>query len=76
MSRATKSQFFSAFFKKFIKRQQNKFNADTMSNSKAIRSKKSKCFVKSKFLAPEFVFFNILLTLQQHIDVRLQVFMG
>jgi len=42
-----KSNFFVCF--KFIKRLQTKFHTGTMSNSKVIRSKKSKFIVRSKF---------------------------
>jgi len=56
-----------------MKCSQIKFHTDTMSDSKVIRSKKSKFFIRSNFLSVEFLFINILLKLQQHIDMLLQV---
>jgi len=60
-------------FLKLMKCSQIKFHTDTMSDSKVIRSKKSKFFIRSNFLSVEFLFINILLKLQQHIDMLLQV---
>ena len=61
-----------------MKRPQTKFHADTMSNSKAIRSKKSKFISKSKFIvmskflaAQFFIFIDILFMLQQQILTRI-----
>ena len=60
-----------------MKRAQTKFHADVMSYTKAIRSKKSKFFNKSKFSCNRvFHFVDILLKLhlQHHtFDVLLQV---
>jgi len=68
-------------FSKFMKRPQTKFHAHTMSESQAIRSKKSKFIIRSKFIVESNFSYNTVLSLHRYfiettttdIDMLLQV---